>query len=151
MVWYHSTKVWYPQYFTFNFGENHAFQTFSFFELTFFQCQISFISEMLKCQVFFLFRINIFISQNCIIFSSMIPAMLWTFQVGKDYFPTFKCYLLTMVCTSYSKTLYPYLPLCFLGVLLYYKTIKCFCVSSFNISCYISFISKKVWPVKVLC
>ena len=56
ICWFsNKVKVWYSWYFTFNFGEHHASQTFSFFELTFSQCQISLIPEILKCLVFFVF------------------------------------------------------------------------------------------------
>ena len=92
-------KVWYPCFFTFNFGENYVSQTFPFFELTFFQCWISFIPEMLKCLVCFLCRIKISISENFGNFSPMIPAMPLIFRIGKVYFPTFRGYYLTMLCT----------------------------------------------------
>ena len=59
---------------------NHVSRTFSFFELIFFQCQISFIPEALKCLVFSLFRINIFVSQNCTIFTPWFLQWFAPFQ-----------------------------------------------------------------------
>ena len=50
----------------------------------------------------------------------MIPAMVSTFPVGKGYFPAFKGYFLTMLCTLNWEILVAYVSLGFLGALVYY-------------------------------